>query len=359
MEIDELIAKYLSGETTPEEVDEVFRWKEATPENEALFRQSEEAWRLAHDQRKHVQVDRERTWFRIKKQIARQYTLPVMLRVAGIAASVALLIGLSLPYLFTGHTDVLSGTPQIISLYVPGGVYSKTILPDSTVVWLNATSSIHYPNYFSGDTRTIELMGEAFFDVARDESKPFIIQSGNIRVNVLGTSFNFKHYKGDTHAVLAVETGTVTLSTGASKATNLKAGQYATVNSRTLQTEVFDAIPTVSVKKEEPSATAPPRMVEKEAQNNQFSVWRNYVLVFRDEPFNNILNELARRYNVEFEVRDKEIMDYVYTATFNDLSLEDILKLLKISAPIDYTIKNLTSNTSNAYEKRKVTIFRK
>jgi len=264
-----------------------------------------------------------------------------------------------LPYLLNGHKKEMSGQPQMISLYVPGGVCSKTVLPDSTVVWLNASSSISYPNSFTGDTRTIELVGEAFFDVARDESKPFIIQSGNIRVNVLGTSFNFKHYEGDTHAVLAVETGTVSLSTGASKTTNLKAGQYATVNNRTLQTRVFDATPTVALKKEEPVATATPSMVEKETQNNQFSVWRHYVLVFRDEPFNNILNELARRYNVEFEIRDKEIMDYVYTATFNDISLEDILKLLKISSPIDYTIKSLTSNTSNAYEKRKVTIFRK
>jgi ferric-dicitrate binding protein FerR (iron transport regulator) len=360
MEIDELIAKYLSNETSLEEVDEFMRWKEASPENESLFHQSEEVWRLAHDQQKYIRVDRERTWMKIEKRISRQYSLSVMLRVACVAASIALMLGLSLPYLIAGRKNVQSGPPQIISLYVPGGVCSKTILPDSTVVWLNALSSISYPNCFTGDTRTIELTGEAFFDVAHDENKPFIIQSGNIRVNVLGTSFNFKHYNGDTHAVLAVETGTVALSTSASKTTYLKAGQYANVNNRTLQTEVFDAIPTVTVKKKTPAAdTTTPEMVEKEEQNNQFSVWRNYVLVFRDEPFSNILNQLARRYNVEFEIRDKEIMDYVYTATFDDMSIEDILKLIKISSPIDYTIKSLTSKTSNDYEKRKVTIFRK
>jgi len=360
MEIDELIAKYLSGEADPEEVREIIRWKKSSPENESMFRQSEDVWRLAHDQQKYIPVDRERTWNKIQKRISRQYSLSIMLRVAGIAASVALVLGLALPYLFSSdHKKVISDQPQIISLYVPGGVCSKTVLPDSTVVWLNASSSLNYPSYFTGDTRTVELVGEAFFDVARDESKPFIIQSGNIRVNVLGTSFNFKHYKGDTHAVLAVETGTVTLSTGTSKTTNLKAGQFAKVNNRTLQTQVFDVIPAVSVKKEDSTVTAMPGMVEKETHNNQFSVWRNYVLVFRDEPFNNILNELARRYNVEFEIQDKELTDYVYTATFNDMSLEDILKLLKTSSPIDYTIKSLTSNTSNAYEKRKVTVFRK
>ena len=359
MEINELIAKYLRGETSPEEVDEIMMWKQLSPENEALFRQSEDVWHLAHDQRRPVAVDKERTWTMIKKRISRQYSWPAMLRVAGIAATVALLLGLALPSLLNGHKNETPNNPQMISLYVQGGVCSKTVLPDGTVVWLNASTTISYPSCFNGDTRTVELTGEAFFDVARDETKPFIIQSGKLQVNVLGTSFNFKHYEGDTHASLAVETGMVTLSTGESKTTNLEAGQYATIDNRTLQTQVHNEIPTVSVKKEELSTTNSPVMVDRETLNNQFSLWRNYVLVFRDEPFNNILNELSRRYNVDFDIRDKEIMDYEYTATFNDMSLEDILKLLKISAPIDYTIKSLTSNTANAYGKRKVTIFRK
>ena len=82
-------------------------------------------------------------------------------------------------------------------------------------------------------------------------------------------------------------------------------------------------------------------------------------MIFRDEPFNNVLNELSRRYNAEFEIQDDEIRDYVYTATFDDMSLDDILKLLKLSAPIDYKVKDLTSNNVNAYAKRKVIIFRK
>ena len=65
----------------------------------------------------------------------------------------------------------------------------------------------------------------------------YFIHSGNIRVNVLGTSFNFKHYEGDTHAVLAVETGTVTLTTSPSSTMSLEAGQYATADNRTLQTQ--------------------------------------------------------------------------------------------------------------------------
>ncbi len=357
MDIDTLIAKYLNNESTAEEVDEISRWRKSSPENELIFRQSEEAWHLAHVNRAHIRPGKEKTWNHIQKRITRQYSLPSLVRVAGIAASIALILGLVLAYVLTGKSSV-SKQPQKITLYVPGGVCSKTILPDSTVVWLNASSTISYPSYFDGDTRTIELVGEAFFDVMRDESKPFVIHSGNLRVNVLGTSFNFKHYNEDTQAVLAVETGTVTLSAGTST-TTLHAGKYATVDNQTLRTIVYNTPPVLSSRKNDPGISTMPRMITKETNTDQFSSWRDYKMIFRDEAFGNVLNELSRRYNAEFEIQDEEIKGYVYHATFDDMSLEDVLKLLKISAPIDYTINSLTSNTMNAYGKRKVTIFRK
>ena len=356
MDINALIAKYLNKECSPDETEELNRWKNATPENDLIFSRSEEAWLLAHDRRKHIFVDKEKIWSRICQHITHQYPLPVMLRVAGIAASVALVIGFTLSQLFTDESPQ-NIQPQKITLYVPGGGYSKMVLPDSTIVWLNASSSITYPSFFDGDTRTIELVGEAFFDVKRDETKPFIINSGNLRVNVLGTSFNFKHYADDTHAVLAVETGKVTLSAGAGAATSLDAGKYATVDNRTLRTVVRNMTPTTSTKKTTTSLSQGMKTEEKTA--GQFSSWRKNKMIFRDEPFNNVLNELARRYNAEFEIQGDEIMDYIYTATFDDMSLDDILKLLKLSAPIDYKVQNLTSNNMNAYGKRKVTIFRK
>jgi ferric-dicitrate binding protein FerR (iron transport regulator) len=194
---------------------------------------------------------------------------------------------------------------------------------------------LSYPSYFDGETRTIELIGEAFFDVAHDKNKPFIINSGNLKVNVLGTSFNFKHYEEDTHAVLAVETGTVALSAGSATPTTLIAGKYALVDNHTLQTNVYSTPQT------------------------GLAAWRDNKMIFRDEPFGNILNELSRRYNVIFEINDEEINRYIYTATFNNMNLEDVLTLLKISSPIDFSIQNLTLNTSNAYGARQIKIYRK
>jgi len=336
MNIDTLIAKYLNGESTPEENDQLNKWRKLSPENELIFQQSENTWHLAFSHQKNVYFDKERTWTGIRKSISRRYSLPALLRVTGIAASIALVLGWALNHLFTDSTqNIIAEQPQQITLYIPSGISSKTILPDSTVVWLNSCSTISYPSYFDGDTRTIELIGEAFFDVAHDGKKPFIIHSGHLKVNVVGTSFNFKHYEEDTHAVLAVETGTVTLSTGSATSTTLHAGKCATVDNHTFRTKIFSAPQT------------------------GMSTWRNHIMVFRDEPFSNVLNELARRYNVEFEIRGEEIQQYIYTATFDNLNLEDVLNLLKLSSPIDYAITRLTANTANAYGKRQIIIFQK
>ena len=335
MDIDALIAKYLSGEITPEENDIINKWRALSPDNESIFRQSEEAWSLI--QISHYHYNKERIWTGIQKGISRHYSLRSLLRVACVAASVALVSGWALNRIFTtdDHPNLISEQPQIITLYVPAGVSLKTILPDSTVVWLNSSSILSYPSYFDGNTRTIELIGEAFFDVAPDETKPFIINSENLKVNVLGTSFNFKHYADDTHTILAVETGTVTLSIGASANITLQAGKYAAVENHTLKTKILKS----------PQAG--------------MATWRDNKMIFRDEPVSNILNELSRKYNVEFEIQGETIKHYIYTATFDNMSLEDVLKLLKMSSPIDYFIQSQTINSLNAYGKRKIIIFQK
>ena len=334
MDIDILTAKYLSGESTPEETDRIDRWRKSSLENDLIFRQSEEVWHLTNTHLSQNRFNKERTWSRIQKNISRGYSLSVLLRVTGIAASIAIVLGWSLARIFTDDYPCITADPsQQITLYVPAGITSKTILPDSTVVWLNSSSRISYPSYFDGDTRTVELIGEAFFDVAHNENKPFIIESGDLKINVLGTSFNFKHYLEDTHAILAVETGTVRLSSGSTSNITLQAGHYATVDNHTLYTNVY--------------------------YTPYYSSWRNNKIVFHDEPFGNVLKELARKYGVEFEIQDNEIKDYIYTATFDNMNLDDILNLFKISSPIDYSITSLTRNTTNAYETRKVTVSRK
>ncbi len=333
MDIDALIAKYLKGACTPDERSEFERWRKSSPQNEKLFLRSEEAWRLAcADPAKSIS-SREIVWAKVSRHIFRQYSRQMLIRVAAVAASVALLIGFSLSYwIWNGRYHDQN---REITLNVPGGVRSKTTLPDGTVVWLNSSSTLRYPLFFDGNSRNVELIGEAFFEVKPDRKKPFMIRSNEIQVRVVGTSFNFRHYTEDSHAVLAVETGKVSLSHGSSGPVVVSANQYVKVDNSTGKLNIF------------------------EARNDHFSSWRDNKIIFRNEPFGNVLNELSRKYNVLFEIRDDQVKTYTYTATFENLTLEDILELLKMSSPINYKSENLTINQQNAYERRKIMIYSK
>ncbi len=337
-EIDILIIRYLKGECAPSESEKLYHWRQKSFENEQEFRKTEETWFLAHTDRSYVRSNKRRVWNGIQRRIRFRYSLPTLIRAASIAASVAFVIGMVLMQLLLkrpiGNDTFAQLQPQQILLKVPGGVSSQITLPDGTGVWINSASTIKYPSTFSDDNRTVELVGEAYFDVVPDEQRPFRIKSGALVTKVLGTTFNFKHYLEDSHAIIAVETGKVEVMINSNK-TVLLAGQYMSIDNKTLSDNVAD-IPF-----------------------NYFSAWRENKLVFRDEPFRNVLNELSRRYNVDFDIRGREIWNYIYTATFDNIILEDALRLLKISSPIDYKIESLNFNQLNAYGKRKVIIYSK
>ncbi len=333
MDIEALTAKYLNGACSQDETNDLKLWRESSSQNEKLFRRSEEAWRLAKADPLRNISEKKAVWDRISQYISRRYSKITVIRVAGIAASVALFIGFALSYL-VWYGKLHPQNRQIV-MQVPGGVRSQITLPDGTLVWLNSSSTLRYPLFFDGNEREVELIGEAFLEVSPNPRQPFIIRSNEIQVKVLGTSFNFKHYAEDSHAVLAVETGRVTLSRSSSDPVTVTASQYATISNETGQMKVF------------------------ETTSNHFSSWRDNRVVFRNEPFGNVLNELSRKYNVHFEIRNDVIKTYTYTATFEDLTLEDIMELLKMSSPIDYKTETLTLNQQHAYEKRKILIFRK
>ncbi|MDR1673143.1 MAG: DUF4974 domain-containing protein [Bacteroidales bacterium] len=339
MDIDTLIAKYLSASCTSEETVKLERWRALLPANEDLFRRSEEAWHLVKADSSRVLCDKEKTWRSISERISARYTVSVMMRAVGIAASIALVAGFVLAWLLRGN-DSADRQARQLTFTVPRGVCSQLTLPDGTQVWINSASAISYPDIFSKENRTVELVGEAFFEVMPDADRPFTVRSGNLQAEVLGTSFDFRHYPEDTYSVLAVETGKVRLfaplpSGTAMSAVEISAGNYLLLDNSTAHAEMH------------------------KLHANRFSSWRDNKIIFRDESFGNVLNELSRKYNVDFEIRDSEIRDYVYTATFDNMMLEDVMKLLKLSAPIDYTITNLTSNKLNAYGKRKIMIYRK
>jgi transmembrane sensor len=208
-----------------------------------------------------------------------------------------------------------------ITKTAPAGHTLKISLSDGTKVFLNSGSKLTYPELFTGDTREINLTGEAYFEVAHLK-KPFVIHSGKMLTQVLGTSFNVKAYENDKIAKVAVLTGKVGVRVEGSKqpATFLTANQGLTFNKHK-------------------NAVVKSFFVDAKAE----IAWRKRVIKFRSTPFPEALEELNRIYHIETSCQP-QLKNCLVFADFNYTdSPEKVLNMLAKS--LNGTVENHGHNT--------------
>lgn len=174
-------------------------------------------------------------------------------------------------------------------------------LADGTEVRLNSGSTLKFPDRFQGNTREVELSGEAFFNVARNSDKPFIIKSGEVETMVLGTSFNVNTYPESKQVAVTVATGKV-------KVTSRENEIFLLPNEQ----GVFDK-KSKSISKEKIDIAA-------------FLHWKDGIIHFEDAELSQVLRTLERWYGVTFEVDNANIGDCHITATYNNERLDAILE---------------------------------
>ncbi len=234
-----------------------------------------------------------------------------------------------------------AGILTVQEINCPVGMRSQVSLPDGTKIWLNSESTIKYTLPFVRKTRKVELIGEAFLEVEPNKKSPFIIQSDNIKVNVVGTKFNFKSYPEDNNIEVTLKEGKINLNIldGSKKSNNieLKPSEHFNYNKKTIKA----SITTTEIEK--------------------FIRWRNNILVFENTPMSELEKTLERWYGVEITISDKEIEEYRFTTTFENESLHQVLELLELSSPtirIDYKPGFYNAKT-NELLKSKITITKK
>lgn len=199
---------------------------------------------------------------------------------------------------------------------IPKGERSLITLQDGTKVWINADSRLEYSNNFlSGETRDVYLQGEAYFDVTPDKSRPFIVHVQDVQIKVLGTAFNVKGYHGEHKVEATLVHGKISLSGASADNVTLAANQRA----------VF-----LTEKKR--------LLVEHNVETDNYTSWRNGVLVFEDQPFYEILPILERTFNVNIHTDQASSLDCRFTAKINNMSLAEVLELFGTSDKIGYTV---------------------
>jgi hypothetical protein len=194
----------------------------------------------------------------------------------------------------------------------PGGQY-QVVLPDGTQVWLNSSSSLSYPTEFAGNSRTVKLTGEAYFEVAKNKDKPFYVEMNNVQVKVLGTHFNISAYADDNDLTTTLLEGSVQISKNGSLAL-LKPGQQAVIGSNA------NAI-TVS-----------------KAHINEAMAWKNGYFMFNDDNIVDIMKKVSRWYDADIEYQGN-FSSQRFGGTFTrSKSITDLLKNLEQISNVHFKI---------------------
>ena len=204
-----------------------------------------------------------------------------------------------------------------------GGQYCVT-LPDGTIVWLNASTSLRFPTAFTGDNRKVEIKGEAYFEVAKNEAMPFIVTAGNSEVTVLGTHFNISAYADDKVIKTTLLEGSVKLSVIKQAGSENEA---ATIKLQPGQQAQLDAANTLKV---------------VEADTEEAIAWKNGYFIFNNEDIESIMQKIVRWYDVKviYDVNDKNI--YFTGDISRAENVSEVLRLLELTETVHFKIEGKT-----------------
>ena len=337
LDIDQLIANRLLGTISEEENLFLDDWMGKSIENRRHYSEQKKLWHLFEIHQKVQKIDERKAYQKISNQLFRSKKLNFLGLIQRVAAILLLpVIVASAVYFYSEKKDRTQFSSVYNTVETPLGMRSSLTLPDGTKVWLNAGSSISYPVLFANNSREVRLQGEAYFEVKKDKSWPFVVNTKNLDVVVTGTTFNCNAYPENDQVQTVLVEGEVTL-------VNQSATELATLNPGELA--IFN--------------NSDQRISTTKTDLQKYIAWKSGKLMFRDDKMNKVVEKLERWYNVEFEIEDPEIADYVYTATFIDESLDQVLKMLTLSAPIRYTISERNKQEDQTFAKAKVKLYKK
>lgn len=306
----EALGRYMRNECSKSESDKIEKWlllNLTSPNADAIFEQLFAELPVEVDD-----IRKKRTQNRLNRfigisvesqRLARSKRWQIGFRVLRYAGVLALC------FLSLHLYRLLGETSTWLEANASYGETTRVVLPDSSVIWLHANSKVIYPEHFGTRTRQIYATGEIYADIAHDARRPFVVTNNGTSVRVLGTEFNFRSYSDNDHLEVTLIEGSVALDVPTVKGTReyrLSPGDMVHVDRSTGDMEYYHIDPASYVS------------------------WKDKrALYFINRPFGEIVRELQRHFGVTISVRDRELLDTRYLATFvNEESLDTILEAL-------------------------------
>ena len=243
----------------------------------------------------------------------------------------------------------------------PLGSRSEIKLPDGTTVILNAGSQLTYGSSFNDSDRNVKMSGEAYFKVERNESLPFIVNAGPLNITALGTEFNVKAYDDDNSIETTLVTGKVAItregSDDGSGYVDLNPNQKAIFIRQDDGFILEDVEETVKKSITPVQAIMPEILIAPHVNTDQVLAWTQGRLILKGESLNRLSVQLERKYDVTIVFKKESIKQFRFTGVLLDETLEQVLNVIKLAAPISYSLEgktvylDLDSNSLNDFSK--------
>ena len=263
-----------------------------------------------------------------------------------IAAIFLVGICISFSYYFLKHKSKVTYVGNLELTKTPSRIKSRIILSDGSIITLNSETTFKYPQTFTGQTREVYLDGEAFFDVAKDHKHPFIVHAGKMSIKVLGTAFNVKSYSNDVSSETTLIRGAieVTLADRPSDRIILKPSDKLIL--RSTKFKIYNSGRHLTAVTPDSVNTNYALTNLTYLKSNDTTIvetsWVNNRLVFKDEVFNELANQMERWYGVKIKFKSDNVKDYRFTGVFEKESLTQALDALKMIETFNYKYKNET-----------------
>jgi transmembrane sensor len=355
LELDELLVKYLTGDADQNERDAARKWISESIENRRYFDQLKDINRAVKVAGSTDSYNTDLSWERVRSKyfkdlVAKERNsdraekrifITSLLKYAAFLALVLTLGVVAMRYINKTNEQKVSEIWYTIES--PYGSRVKLILADGSKVWLNAGSNLRYSSLFGQTNRKVFLTGEAFFSVKKDSSRQFIVTTPYLNVKVYGTEFNVKAYNNEDNVQTTLVSGSITLegdlvSKSGKQSVFLEPNQVATyyISPKKAEDNKPDVNPDsniLSIENENPNITPKINPVI-------YTSWKDPVWYIEREPLLSLTKKFERRFNIKFVFESQTLQEYKFTGTLKDETLEQVLNLVKYSAPIEYRIKN-------------------
>jgi ferric-dicitrate binding protein FerR (iron transport regulator) len=327
---EDLLSKFFAGNISSEDEELLKKWINENPENRKAFDQANESWQNSSVSRK-FDVDAawkifsERHNF-VKSEDSRWHLKRGMSIITLAAAGIALVMIIGSLFILKQSKNIynqLSDSKIVVT--AKDGEKAYVLMSDSSEIILNSGSRLEYDAGFNIHSREVRLFGEAFFEVHKNEVKPFVVESEGVKIIATGTKFNVLSFPEESRIEATLVEGEISVRSGNGKSVKVNPGEQCIYTKQTRDLEI------------------------RKIHIDSYTSWKENKLRLSDTPLEESFRKIARKYNVAFNITDIKLLDLKYTATFIDEDIVDVMEMLKVVSPITYKISYRTGVTDKHY----------